>query len=284
MGIVTASSPISRLSDGLVDSATYPAFAERVPPGVLTAGSYSLRFAGSPEDLDAIQKLRFEVFNLELGEGLPSSFATRRDVDIFDPQCHHLMVEHRDCGIVGTYRIQSAEMAAAGAGFYTDGEYDLAALPPRLLAEGVELGRACVARDHRKKPVLFLLWRGLATYMVHSRKRFLFGCCSLTTQDPATGWRAYDHLMKAGHISADCWAPTRPALACEGPPGAWEAAAGEEVVIPPLFDMYLRYGGKVCGPPALDREFKTIDFLVMFDVEAMDPRSRAMFFERARPD
>ncbi len=283
MGLVTASSPISRPFEEHVDPAAYPVFPERVPPEVLTAGSYSLRFARSQEDLDAIQKLRFEVFNLELGEGLPASFATGRDIDVFDARCHHLMVEHRESGIVGTYRIQSAEMAAAGAGFYTDGEYDLAALPPSLLADGVELGRACVARDHRKKPVLFLLWRGLATYMVHSRKRFLFGCCSLTSQDPATGWRAYDHLMKAGHFSADCWAPTRPALACAAPPGAREAAAGE-VVIPPLFDMYLRYGGKVCGPPALDREFKTIDFLVMFDVEAMDPRSRAMFFERARTD
>jgi putative hemolysin len=139
-----------------------------------------------------------------------------------------------------------------------------------------------VAREHRKKPVLFLLWRGLATYMVRSGKRFLFGCCSLTTQDPAVGWRTYDHLMRHGHFSPDCWAPTRPALACEAPAGAWEAAGGEAVVIPPLFDMYLRYGGKVCGPPAIDREFRTIDFLVVFDVEAMDPRSRAMFFDRSR--
>ncbi len=192
------------------------------------------------------------------------------------------MVEHREGGIVGTYRIQSGEMARAAGGFYTDGEYELAALPPRVLAEGVELGRACVARDHRRKPVLFLLWRGLATYMRHSGKRFLFGCCSLTSQDPAAGWRTYDHLMREGHLSADCWAPTRPAYACAAPPGAWSQADPQAVVVPPLFDMYLRYGGKVCGPPAIDREFKTIDFLVVFDVEAMDPRSRAMFFGRPR--
>lgn len=282
MAITTASRSISRRSGEGTENASYPVFPERLPPDALTAGSYSLRFARTPDELDAIQKLRFDVFNLELGEGLPQSFATGRDSDVYDAHCHHLVVEHRERGIVGTYRIQSAEMAAAGAGFYTDGEYDLSSLPPRLLAEGVELGRACVGRDHRRKPVLFLLWRGLAAYMIHSGKRYLFGCCSLTSQDPAAGWRTHEHLLREGHVSADVWAPTRPAFACGPASEAWKTAGGEPVVIPPLFDMYLRYGGKVCGPPALDREFKTIDFLVMFDVEAMDPRSRALFFERPR--
>ena len=282
MAINTASAPTSAHSAEATEALPYPSFPELVPPDILSAGSYSLRFARTPEDLDTIQRLRFEVFNLELGEGLPESFSTGRDVDRFDAQCHHLVVEHKEGGVVGTYRIQTGEMAHAAGGFYTDGEYNLAALPPAVLADGVELGRACVAREHRKKPVLFLLWRGLATYMRHSGKRFLFGCCSLTSQEPALGWRTYDHLMREGHFSAECWAPTRPDFACSAPPGAWSQVDLETVKIPPLFDMYLRYGGKVCGPPALDTEFKTIDFLVVFDVEAMDPRSRAMFFERPR--
>lgn len=282
MATTTASTLTSAPSAAAIEAPPYPAFPDRVPHDILTAGSYGLRFARTAKDLDDIQRLRFEVFNLELGEGLPESFSSGRDVDRFDAQCHHLMVEHKDGGIVGTYRIQSAEMALAAGGFYTDGEYDLAAMPPAVLADGVELGRACVAREHRKKPVLFLLWRGLAAYMRHSAKRYLFGCCSLTSQDTALGWRTYDHLMREGHFSADCWTPTRPAFACSAPAGAWSLVDLERVTIPPLFDMYLRYGGKVCGPPALDTEFKTIDFLVVFDVEAMDPRSRAMFFERPR--
>jgi putative hemolysin len=280
MAINTVSTPTSPRSAAIAEGGSYPAFPESVPPDVVTSGSYSLRFARAEEDLDAIQRLRFEIFNLELGEGLPESFATGRDVDIFDAQCHHLIVEHREDGIVGTYRIQSADMARAAAGFYTDGEYDLGALPPWVLADGVELGRACVAREHRKKPVLFLLWRGLATYIRHNSKRYLFGCCSLTSQDAAHGWRTYDHLLRGGYSSADCWAPTRPAYGCDPKPGAWAQSDPASVEIPPLFDMYLRFGGKVCGPPALDREFKTIDFLVVFDVEAMDPRSRALFFDR----
>src|SRR6185436_13849796 len=130
--------------------------------------------------------LRFEVFNLELGEGLDASFLTRRDEDPFDRTCHHLLVEDRASGrIVGTYRMQTSEMAAGACGFYSAGEFTLGSLPREVVAGSVELGRACIAREHRGRPVLFLLWKGLAGYLMHFGKRYLFGCCSLSTQDEA---------------------------------------------------------------------------------------------------
>ena len=49
--------------------------------------------------------------------------------------------------------------------------------------------------------------------------------------------------------------------------------------LPTLFRIYLRHGAMVCGPPAIDRRFKTIDYLVLFDVEAMDPRMFETYFE-----
>ena len=51
-----------------------------------------------------------------------------------------------------------------------------------------------------------------------------------------------------------------------------------EVEIPKLFRMYLSIGAKVCSPPAIDRVFKTIDFLVLFDIDAMDFVTRRMYF------
>jgi putative hemolysin len=39
--------------------------------------------------------------------------------------------------------------------------------------------------------------------------------------------------------------------------------------VPRLFQGYLNLGGLVCGEPALDRHFKTIDFLVMVDTHEM---------------
>lgn len=39
---------------------------------------------------------------------------------------------------------------------------------------------------------------------------------------------------------------------------------------------YLAIGAKICGPPAIDREFKTIDFLILLDLQGLHPRVRAL--------
>ena len=232
-------------------------------------------------ELQAIQKLRFEVFNLELGEGLDESYETGIDHDRFDPVCHHLMVTDRDTTeVVGTYRMQTGEMADRYEGFYSADEFELASLPPELLADSIEIGRACVARESRNRQVLFLLWKGLAAYLSHNRKRYLFGCCSLTSQDPAEGKRVLEYLRAEGQVHPDYHV-----AACRGwecVPPADELAAGckpEPVKLPKLFKLYLRYGAKVCGEPALDPFFKTIDYLALFDLHELDAISRRTFFK-----
>ncbi len=254
----------------------YPSFPERLPAGQIEAGRYTVGFARSVAELDRVERLRFEVFNLELGEGLEASFATGRDHDDFDPGLHHLVIRVRDSGeVVGTYRLQTAEMAGARHGFYSSGEFDLAGLPQAFVEGAVEVGRACVAKGHRNGRVLNLLWRGLARYLRHNRKRFLFGCCSLTSQDPALGQATLSFLEARGHLDPRLRVAPLPGLECEGVEAA--AAAGA-VHIPPLFQSYLNLGAKVLGPPAIDRQFKTIDFLVALDVEALDPHQHRFFF------
>jgi putative hemolysin len=49
------------------------------------------------------------------------------------------------------------------------------------------------------------------------------------------------------------------------------------VKIPKLLRAYLSLGAKICGPPALDRQFKTIDFLTMMDLDALSASARARF-------
>ncbi len=238
-------------------------------------GPHRVHFARTAADLEAVLRLRFEVFNLELGEGLDASFRTGLDRDSFDAICHHLMVTDRRTGeLVGTYRMQTAEMACAGIGFYTSQEFELAQLPARFLERSIELGRACIAERHRNGLVLFALWRGLAAYVVWTGKRHLFGCCSLTSQDLADGRRMQRYLERKGHVLPDVFVPPLPGLGC-GEPGPEDDV---EVDVPRLFSTYLRFGARTCGPPAIDREFKTIDFLVVIDVEGLDPRVRALFF------
>src|SRR6202034_3418639 len=58
-------------------------------------GRYRLRLADSIEDRDAACRLRFKVFNIELGKGLESSYETGLDTDHFDLFCEHLLVEDK---------------------------------------------------------------------------------------------------------------------------------------------------------------------------------------------
>ena len=249
---------------------------ESIPPIEIVEGHYIVRIARTPEEIDAALKLRFEVFNLELGEGLASSLETGRDADEFDPICHHLIVlDGNDNKVVGTYRCQTGEMAAT-KGFYSAGEFDLSQIPSDILLDAVELGRACVSRSHRNTQVLFLLWKGLAAYVAYSRKRYLFGCCSLTSQDEGEGRRVFEMLKVSGHLHPSFRVLPRPGFECDA--SSLDIDEATEVNIPKLFRIYLRFGAQVCGPPAIDRLFKTIDFLVLFDIEKMSEQWRRVFF------
>ncbi|MEE8468072.1 MAG: GNAT family N-acyltransferase [Planctomycetota bacterium] len=230
-----------------------------IPDLVRQVGEYTLRFARTAADLDAVCRLRFQIFNLELGEGLTESFSTGRDEDRFDAQCQHLMVIHRpNAEVVGTYRLQVAPNAQAGIGFYSAGEFDLSGIPEDVLLQSVELGRACVARPHRSTKVLLLLWNGLVEYGLYNGMRHFFGCSSLTSQDPAEGLRCYAQLQSAGHIHPTWRVEPLPEMTCQVS-GAWEA--GPAVKIPTLFQIYLKHGAYVLGPPAIDRQFGTIDYI-----------------------
>jgi putative hemolysin len=45
-----------------------------------------------------------------------------------------------------------------------------------------------------------------------------------------------------------------------------------------LFCAYLDLSARLCGPPAIDREFGTIDFLTLLDLQSIPSRLRTRFF------
>jgi putative hemolysin len=233
---------------------------------------YRTRLARSTEDVRAAQSLRFQVFNLELNEGLEQSYATGLDEDPFDAVCDHLIVEHLpSANIVGTYRLQTGQNAAAYRGYYCAQEFAFEVFEP-FREEMIELGRACVHPQHRNLIVLGLLWKGIADYARQHGGRYLFGCSSITTQDPAIGASAYADLCRR-HLAQPQWR-TSPLAAYDC---SLTQLAAEPVKLPKLLRAYLTLGAKICGPPALDRQFKTIDFLTLLDVETMPLLARQKF-------
>lgn len=234
---------------------------------------YELGLAADEDGVRSAQRLRFAVFNLELSEGLPGSVATGLDADEFDAVCDHLLVRERKTGeVVGTYRLQTgATAASSGRGYYSEREFEFGPFE-RARGEMVELGRACVAAAHRNQSVLGLLWRGIADYAQARGARYLVGCSSLTSQDPVEGLAAYGQLARRNLAPAGWRTRPLPAWRCEADDMDVATWAERGVKIPRLMTAYLAAGAAVCGEPAIDREFKTIDFLTWMDLRAMPAR------------
>jgi putative hemolysin len=251
--------------------------ASRHDLGVIPAiaqGAYRLRLAANQGEREAAFRLRFMVFNLELQEGLEFAYLTGLDTDEFDAICDHLVVEHAPTAqIVGTYRLQTGSTAAANCGYYSAREFDFAPYET-LRNEIVELGRACIHRDHRSTEVLYLLWRGIAAYTVASGCRYLIGCSSLTSQDGQHGMAAYEYLRDYLVEEALRTEPAPPFQI------SFSATPQSNPAIPKLLRTYLAIGARICGPPAIDRAFKTIDFLTLLDMDALHPRIRGRFLPK----
>lgn len=238
--------------------------------------NYIIKLAENAQEVDEALKLRFEVFNLEMKEGLESSYATMRDEDKYDKQFDHLLIiEKASQKIIGTYRMQTYEMAKNGLGYYSDSEFCLDMLPKNITSNSIELGRACIDKNFRNTRVLFLLWRGIANYIHLSKKRYLFGCVSLTSQEPLEGLSLLKQLKNDNGVDDTYKMNARPGYELEKIEDLDSAAV--QVEMPPLLGMYLRYGAKIVGDPAIDREFKTIDYLILLDISQFSEETFKLF-------
>jgi putative hemolysin len=226
---------------------------------------YIAGFAVSEKGIDAALRLRFEVFNVELGEGLDESITTGLDRDAFDDQMTHLVLLERKTGqVVGTYRMQTVQHAFTKGGLYSAQEYEMDALKP-YFNSAIELGRACLAEHARNFKAILTLWLGIGGFMNCFNQQYLFGCSSLTSQNTDEGWRALKTIRANGCLHEDIFLRATQKFSCGDPARELDPGLGEPLSLPKLFRTYLRLGAKVISEPAIDREFGTVDFLVLQD-------------------
>ncbi len=240
----------------------------------LEGDRYVVRLAKDRREIESAFRLRYEVFSVEMGGCKAKPGEAQIEFDEYDLRCNHLIVISKETGeTVGTYRLNSIDTAHSALGFYSANEFTIEDLPHEVLRDGIEIGRACITREHRNTKVLFLLWKALLSYLEQSGKRYFFGCCSIFTQDADLGRKAFRQLIKEGYLHRDLSViPCRNGVSLTG---LDEQHA--RIELPSLFNMYLRIGARICGPPMIDRGFGTIDFFVVFDVAKMSEKYRRMF-------
>jgi putative hemolysin len=230
---------------------------------------FEIKITRDREEIREAQRLRFEVFNLEMKKGLQSSYEGGLDVDDFDPVCDHLIVRelnHRR--IVGTYRLLLGSVARAHSGFYSEREFNLEKIK-KLDGELLELGRSCAHKDYRDKALIHFMWQAIADYVKSHRVRYLFGCASLYTTDPREVSQFF-LMLKEKYYAPEAWRVLpRPEKSFPELDEQVKVKSKRDLFfrLPSLIKGYLRVGALLCGPPALDLEFGTSDLFLLLDVD-----------------
>ena len=240
----------------------------------LRGGRLGVRLATTPDEVDAVQALRYRIFYDEMGARPdPETARTGRDADRFDAVADHLLVVDHEIGpgadgIVGCYRLIRQSAADQIGRFYSADEYDLHLLD-RFEGTVLELGRSCVAPDYRGRAAMQLLWRGIAAYVFVHRIDLMFGCASLPGTDAD---RLATELSYLHHYHL---AP--PALRLRALDDRYvdmarlpiEALRANRVLsgLPPLIKGYLRLGGFVGDGAVVDAQFNTTDVAIIVKTE-----------------
>jgi putative hemolysin len=256
----------------------------------LDAARFEVRLARTGDDLAAAQRLRYKVFVEEMGAtATPAERAARLETDDFDEGFDHLLLIDTDPAIAdplervaGVYRLLPGARALAGRGFYSASEYDLSPLADRA-AHAVELGRSCVGAAYRGGIGMHLLWQGLAGYVLDRGLGIMFGVASFPGTDAAAIAPAlrylHDHHLAPADLRARAIGPDRVEMGAPGTP-ADEATAMR--MTPNLIKAYLRLGGFVGDGAFIDRDFNTIDVMVVMDTARMTARYRDFYTRLSR--
>lgn len=255
-------------------------------------GVFDVRLAQDPGDLLAAKRLRYRVFVQELGAHAPDAdHAAGLEQDEFDPYFDHLVLidRRRDPAlldhVVGVYRLLTCERARQLGRFYSDSEYDLSV----LTASGrrlMELGRSCVDPAYRRGPAMFLLWNGLADYVLRNQIEVMFGVASFHGTD------ALHHAEALSLLHHHHLAP--PELRVRARPEQFQTmdliapdaldARRAMAAMPALIRAYLRLGGFVGEGAFVDHGFNTVDICLIMDTKAMSVRHLEFYTRKsARP-
>lgn len=251
-------------------------------PVYIEKKNFIIKTADNIEELRAALRLRHDVFLEEL---LKRKKRSGLDIDKFDKRCDHLLIiDKRTNQIVGTYRLQSSLHTKR---FYSATEFHMKELKS-LPGNKLELGRACVHPDHRNGVTIALLWEGIIAYMHASKSSYLFGCSSIKTMDKDEIKAIYYFLKRGGHIEENTLVRPRGKFKVPGlrrhvrkhPFSLLEDLTHDGDKIPSLLTSYLRMGAKLHGVPALDKDFKCVDFMTILSAEQL----LATYKRRSRGD
>lgn len=245
-------------------------------------GALETRLARNSFEIDAAQRVRYEVFVEEMKAALPAdSMRRKRDTDAWDSICDHLLVLDRSLEgdpedqIVGTYRILRQDVAMKRGGFYSAAEFEIDTLIARHPdKQFMELGRSCVLPAYRNRRTVELLWQGNWAYALKHGMSTMFGCASFPGTNPDDHALALSFLHQSVLAKGEWAVDALPNLFQPMNRVAIDAADMRKalVALPPLIKGYLRLGAMVGNGAVIDTGFNTTDVLIILPISGISDR------------
>lgn len=240
----------------------------------INKGAYSIKTVTTPSELKNALAIRKKVFHYEFAK---KTFSFASDFDHFDNLGDHLAIVDNESGqIVGVYRILCSKFTDR---FYSSSEYHI----DQLLDQNgvkIELSRACIEKEHRNGQVLNLLWKGIAAYAQKTGAETLFGLSSVQSMDLDTIGQINSYfeennltdysneITPTAEFRIDDFESHASKFFKKSNP-----ASKEDIydLIPPLFQLYLKAGAKVCSHPVIDTKMKCTDWFITLNFADMSP-------------
>ncbi|WP_420555717.1 GNAT family N-acetyltransferase [Roseovarius sp.] len=246
---------------------------------------FTVRLARDEADLQAAQRLRYDVFVSELGgDGPLVDHEAKLERDRFDPYFDHLLLsdDSRGGAIVGVYRVLRDDQADKAGQFYSEDEYDLSVLK-RSGRRIMELGRSCLAEGYRGGAAMYHLWNGLARYVTEHDIEILFGVASFHGTDPAKLAQPLS-LLHHRHLAPEALRVRTVAEHYQPldlvPEDQIDRRAAM-LQVPALIKAYLRLGGFVGDGAFIDETFNTTDVCLVMDTGRLNARQKAIYSKGA---
>jgi putative hemolysin len=235
-------------------------------------GRYVVKTANSHEEISQVLSLRFEVFYQEFSNHKYSS-PLPYDIDFYDFGCDHLIVKDKEADkVIACYRLRSDNSNKKLKRFYTEGEFQINDFL-NSLGNKLELGRACVHKDHRRGTVISLLWSGILEYAQKSGSRFMFGCSSVSRNDfeqipNMLSWLEENDAF-INHLTINVHSKYTLPKELSYLKKTNFTQRSSQKALNSLMHMYVLAGAKLSREMAYDAEMDCIDFFTLIDLDTI---------------
>ena len=241
--------------------------------GSMSAGRYAVRLAQTVAEIQAAQKLRYEVLFKESGGHITREMLnTEREEDEWDEIAYHVIVLDKKNAdqVVGTVRLVSSHALSADQPFYTEHAFDLSGIRQHYDAI-IELSRACVSPNGRGGAILMLIWKFTMQFIEKNNYQLMFGCASFSGTDHQKHSEILSYLYHKHLASAQLMPkPKRDVNSIAIADFTKEPEKGKKRgAVPTMLRGYLKIGAKISDHAIIDPIFNTTFVAIYVDANEM---------------